>query len=142
MWGWLCLLAPAPVTVSQPPTLALGLPLQPCGHQPERGYLSLPLWGSIHPAQGIPKPGSKPLCHQGGETEAGGGQEESSEQLCPAGLCGIWVLLVFPKPRLRLWGKAEPRALLRMRSGVAEAVLTACSTPGWLSPALTTIPVT
>lgn len=101
---------------------------------------------SSRAAQCIPKPGSKLLCHQGGETEAGGGQEESSERLCPAGLCGVWVLwvwghvlVVFPKSKLSL---PEPTGLVRMRVGVAEAMLTVCSTPGWLIPALTTFPVT
>lgn len=74
--------AAAPVTVGQPPALALGLPLEPCGHQPE------PCGHS-----GVSSP--KLLCHQSGETEAGvakgRAQNSSAQQDRP---CGVWVLLV------------------------------------------------
>lgn len=111
--------AAAPVTVGQPPALALGLPLEPCGHQPE------PCGHS-----GVSSP--KLLCHQSGETEAG----ESSEQLCPAGQT-LWGLGAFGSGS----GAGEPHEDGDEDWG-GRAMLAACSTPGCLSPALTTVAVT
>lgn len=72
-------------------------------------------------------------------------QKDSAQQDSVGSGCfgfGVMCWWCFPKPKLRSWGRAEPTGLVRMRVGVAEAMLTVCSTPGWLIPALTTFPVT